>query len=104
MKSFHNTIDLHSHELTDAKHKARSQQDIILDYFQRYPDSWATPFEIQMNLFTKMTPITSIRRAMTNLTNAGKLRKTHVKVVEKWGAWNHKWRLMIEKPEQLTIF
>ncbi len=101
--NFHNTIELTGHALTQAESKARSQQDFFMQYFKCYPDAWKTPFEIQKDVLPN-APITSVRRAMTNLTDAEKLRKTHVKIIEKHGALNHKWRLKNEKPEQRKLF
>jgi hypothetical protein len=102
MKTYHNTLDLRGPLLDIAKIKARSQQEIILEYFTQCHDVWLTPFEVQTRVLPQ-APITSVRRSMTNLTKAGKLRKTHVKVQEKLGAPNHKWRLA-GKPRQQSLF
>lgn len=39
-------------------------------------------------------PITSIRRAITNLTEAGYLHKTHIKIKSPWGRREHCWEIL----------
>ena len=99
---FHNTIELTGRDLQSAQTKARSQSEIILDYFQRFDDVWLTPFQVQKRTLPN-APITSVRRSMTDLTKAGKLRKTGIMAKEKYGALNHKWRLA-GKPQQRQLF
>ena len=99
---FHNSTNLTGRDLQSAQTKARSQSEIILAYFQRLPGLWLTPFEVQI-LVLPNAPITSVRRSMTDLTKAGKLRKTGIMAKEKYGALNHKWRLA-GKPQQRQLF
>ncbi len=99
---FHNSTNLTGRDLQAAQTKARSQSEIILDYFQRFDDVWLTPFQVQKRTLPN-APITSVRRSMTDLTKAGKLRKTNVKVQEVLGSPNHKWRLA-GKPRQRRLF
>ena len=79
---FHNSIPIEGEELSEAKKKARTQQSVILEIFKRNPDKWFTPFDIQDSTGNdpdepeeRYQIITSIRRAITNLTNAGFLEK-----------------------------
>lgn len=51
---------------------AARQEDLILDWFRRFPTSRVTPSELGRSF--PSWPITSIRRALTNLTDAGELR------------------------------
>jgi len=48
-------------------------------------------------------PITSVRRAMTNLSNQGKLEKSNVMMLERYGKKNHYWHLAGVK-DQLEMF
>lgn len=87
---FYNTVGLLGERKREARRSATSQQRKILDYFAAYPTSGFTPFEIQEAVLPE-APITSVRRAITNLTNLGRLQKT-VLVEERFGLPNHRWR------------
>lgn len=92
MKSFYNTIGIQGEILFDAIDKAFSQQELIFEFMKRNQNKEFTPFEIHAILFDEKTPITSIRRAMTNLQGEGKIKKTEKKVMEKFGKVNFKWK------------
>jgi hypothetical protein len=68
---YHNTVDLSGKELEKRQKRCDSQAEKILKYFQDRPDGYYTPFEIQLNLYWNNVPITSIRRAMSDLTKLG---------------------------------
>lgn len=87
--SWHNTTD--ERNMEELNVRAESQEDKVLDYFRRNPDRTFTPFHIQKAVLPD-SPITSVRRAMTNLTKAGRLIKLTVKVKEKYGVSNYKWK------------
>lgn len=98
---FHNTIPIEGEQLEKAKQRAVTQQGQILQLFKREPDRWFTPFDIQDITGEDRTMpdlrymlITSIRRAITNLTHAGYLVKgdKEMQVREQWGVNNNKWR------------
>jgi len=72
--SYHNTTETTGPDLQEYEAKAIGQEDLILDYFNN-TTSGHTPSHIQSVLLPR-SPITSVRRAITNLTNAGKLVKT----------------------------
>lgn len=72
--------------------KALTQSQTIHEWFKKNPKEAATPFEIMDHCKFKC-PITSIRRAMTDLTSEGLLVKTNEKVVERYGISNYKWML-----------
>jgi len=82
---FYNTTQLKNGDLDRAKKKASSQQERILAFFMSNPGRLFTPDEVWTHVFpvrdfgddSRNTPITSIRRAITNLTKAGYLEKTH---------------------------
>ena len=72
--------------------KAKTQSEIILEWFQKNPKEAATPFEVQDAC--KLTcPITSVRRALSDLTADGLLVKTNEKIVERFGISNYRWTL-----------
>jgi hypothetical protein len=75
--------------------KARDQDRLILGYFKALntPLSPSQIFNILMTFdeIPKDTPLTSIRRAITNLTKRGLLRKTDKKVIGKYGRQEYLW-------------
>lgn len=98
---FHNTIPIEGEELKEAKYKAVTQQDLVLLIFKRDPLTWFTPYDIQEFCGNdrslpelRYMLITSIRRAITNLTNAGYLIKgtKDIQVREQWGMNNNRWK------------
>lgn len=101
MSKFHNTINLQGDDLSRAEQKARTQNEIILDFFQNNPEKELTPFEVQSQAGLFQYPITSIRRALTDLTKDDKLEKTACQKKGNFGTLNYCWKL---KNSQLTLF
>lgn len=98
MPQFHNTIELTGEPLQQAEKKALTQEDKIYNFFVKKAGKEFTPCEIlQILTFTgilpKVTPITSIRRAISNLTTAGKLIKTDTRKLGFFGTLNYTWKL-----------
>jgi len=92
--SFYNTIELAGDQLTQARTQVRSQEDRILALFQRYRLSW-TPADVLVYMPAR-TPITSVRRAMTNLTAKGLLKKIPLSEKTRVGYYGkpvHSWTL-----------
>jgi hypothetical protein len=76
---FHDTVPIEEERLPEARKRAARQKEAVLDYFrQRYSMSF-TPMEIwkEVNHITTGTSIllTSVRRAISDLTKEGKLTK-----------------------------
>jgi hypothetical protein len=74
---FHDTVPLPEERLPEARKRAARQKEAILDYFrQRYSMSF-TPSEVWHGVDQIAMPmlITSVRRAITDLTKEGKLTK-----------------------------
>jgi hypothetical protein len=88
----HNTTHLTGEALRKRRQDARDQQNVILGWFERYPDRLFAPHEL-VHLFPPAVPLTSIRRALTNLTTAGKLIKTETRIDGPYGDLVHCWRL-----------
>ena len=89
-KDYFNTNDETGEVLKKSRFKASSQQVKILEYMSRYFNELSTPWDIQMHVLPD-TPITSVRRALTNLTDAGLIFKTDYKKTGKYGKINHTW-------------
>ncbi len=95
-KSFHNTINLTGEELTKVNARAAKQEDLILSIFKANPDRNLSPTQIHSIFqlrYQLHSPITSIRRGLTNLTKDEKLIKTEVKVKGNYGLDEHCWTL-----------
>ena len=86
---FYNTINEVTNTLVASNNTSRTQENIILDCF----NSTEEPLSPSMvHFLTKLKcPITSIRRAMTDLSKAGKLNKTTEYTIGKFGKKEHLW-------------
>ncbi len=100
LSDFYNTISLSGEELDRARVKAHTQAGQILDLFHKNPDAMMTPIEVLDILKWKAFRITSVRRAMTNLSDGSRyadgvapLVKTSAMKVERYGMSNHYWKL-----------
>jgi hypothetical protein len=93
---FHNTLSLQGAELAENDSKANSLARLILKFFRQNPGCTFTPFEVQEKLDLGRKPITSIRRAMTDLTQTDPpcLVKTDIRKQGVYGADNFCWRLV----------
>lgn len=90
--SHHNTTNLAGSEFERREEKAKSQEVIILRLFQQNPTKDFTPHEV-MDRLGLPCPITSVRRAITNLTVAGELIRTEKKRMGNYGMNTYCWRL-----------
>lgn len=89
---YHNTNELIAGELKEARRSASNQEAKILDFFEYNKDRDFTPEEIQYHLLMSRHPITSIRRAITDLTEQGYLRKTNIMRPGRYGKPVHTWQ------------
>ena len=89
---YYNTNKEAGETLKASRKKAATQEERILEFFKRHSRSELCPFEVAHILFPG-TPITSIRRAMTNLTKKGYLEKLDKFKPGAYGKQNHVWRL-----------
>lgn len=92
-KNFYNTISATGQTLIEFSDKAKGQEDLILEFFQRHPNKEFTPAEITLFTFLNECPITSARRGITNLTIQGKLIKTGNQKAGAYGKPNYCWAL-----------
>jgi Fe2+ or Zn2+ uptake regulation protein len=91
---FFNTISLEGDELKEARKTVSKQNDRILLIMKS--GRQLTPFDVHFEYEKrfKAAPITSIRRAMTTLTDCGKLKKLDQMVEAEYGKRNHLWQLV----------
>lgn len=91
---FYYTVALNQDELEAAKKQTSSQATRIVGLF-RILNIPMTPDEVH-TVYCAMysdTPLTSIRRAMTDLTEQNLLEKTPETKKGRYGMINHKWKL-----------
>ncbi len=92
---YYNTTHRKGNELAAYRLSVKSQEDAILDMFDI--DDEFTPSEVWDALPPEMgaVPLTSVRRAITNLEQAGELEKTGRYRRGKYGRPEGIWRLML---------
>ena len=90
---YFNTIGLKGKELKVREFRTGTQNKLILDCFKERPGMELTPFEVRVMTHQIYTPITSIRRAMTTLTDMGYLVKTQTRKLGEYGELNYTWKL-----------
>lgn len=69
--------------------KVWQQRDRILTFYKVYKQ--ATPSRVHQMIFSNKTPLTSVRRAICDLTRQGLLRKTKTKRQGIYGRDEHIW-------------
>lgn len=90
--SYYNTTHSTRGQLSRFEGKALSQEERILEWFREYEQP-ASPSGLCQLLYHGQVPVTSIRRAFTNLTNAGDLVKTDNQVEGPYGRPEYQWKL-----------
>lgn len=101
--SFYNTTGEIGEKLKEFESKCKGQELIVLKFFQEKKYTLFSPVDVLDNCFSENTPITSVRRAITNLTKAGFLIKTDKKVKGMYGKDNYLWKFNAES-EQNNLF
>ena len=69
MYSYHDTVTESGVNLDTYESKAKSQELLIMDFFNAHKGLYFGASQIWMQCFEKNTPITSVRRSLTNLSN-----------------------------------
>lgn len=92
-QSFYNTINASPEQANLFNHQCCNQETLILELFNKKKDDLLTPCDI--SAYFPKWPITSIRRAITNLTQDGKLVKTEVHRLGIYGKNNCCWMVAV---------
>ena len=100
MNRYHNTTESTQPELAKYRQKASSQDDQLLEFFKKVAPIEYTPSQLLGIVFKGSVPITSVRRALTNLTNQGDLVKTGEQINGPYGRPEFKWRLAEKTPQR----
>ena len=90
--SYYNTTGLVGPELQERIDKCKSQEDKVLVLFKSYPKGKFTPADVHKHVL-QASPLTSVRRAITDLTNDGHLIKLEERKKGNYGHPNRTWRL-----------
>ena len=96
--SYFNTNNIEGEALNQAHKDNESQEDRVYKIFQEQQKPMAY-FEVH-DLFGRLAaPEQSIKRALTNLLNEGKLTKTGIKTQGIWGRPCYKYQLRNDRTE-----
>ena len=90
--TYYNTTDSVAPERDLFESQARSQEEVLAVFFNNNPLGQYQPSQIQTTLFPN-APITSVRRALTNLTERGILEKTTIQRQGPYGRPEYLWRM-----------
>ena len=91
--SYYNTNSESGETLTTSRIRVNIQERDIISVFNGRPGRKMTPFDVQDDVGHHV-PITSIRRAITNLTSRGVLTKSDAMKLGRYGKMNHCWELV----------
>ena len=89
---YYNTNDETGSQLTRSRSNSNTQEKIILELFKDSPNLMFSPFDV-LELTELNAPITSIRRALADLTSKGKLTKSSIMKKGPYGKQVHCWKL-----------
>ena len=107
-KEYYNTLNESSEDVKVSKIKAKKQKDQILSIY-KHTLRPMTPAEIWegYGYKNKNVPLTSIRRAITNLETEGLLKKPNIQKPGVYGKMNHCWiyeKRIIKHDDQFSLF
>jgi len=100
--NYYNTNNEKGATLKMSQEKAKSQEQMVLDFFRSHDQLGVTPervlrhFKIMEKLSESRwhnTPITSIRRSFSNLKNKGLIEKTNRTIEGDFGKQINIWKL-----------
>ena len=89
---YYNTTNEQGEDLRELMNKAMTQQKRIVELFKANKGKELTPPEVLNELFSSSTPLSSIRRAITDATNEGELIQTSSKKKGLYGVNNYCWK------------
>lgn len=93
----YNTTNESGQTLIDFESKAKTQDDEVLKFIKS--KSIASPSFVWRSLYKERTPLTSVRRAMSNLTKKGLLIKTDIKQIGPYGRPEYCWKFYKSQKE-----
>ena len=101
--AFYQTIDQTGSALKESNKKASKQEDLIYSLFVKCNQPLSPSMVLSQSGLN--CPITSIRRAITDLTNSGRIVKTDRQVRGMYNKPEHLWELPdLAEPKQVSLF
>ena len=91
--SYYNTLGIADRQLRDAIEKTTKQEKIVLLLFEAKKEMTPCECHAMYVHVVKNTPLTSIRRAITDLTTKGSLIQTGSKRLGIYGKDNYVWKI-----------
>ena len=88
---FYNTAGETGGKLKECQHAVVRQERAILAFMEGRPGQLFTAREVLAQTLPFGTPLTSVHRSFSNLTDKGKLLKTDVMRKGPYGRKNHCW-------------
>lgn len=106
MTAYHNSTNLKHETLFRAEQKAKSQNIRILEFFEMFRTRNWTASEVwdSVGMKSEGSPLTSTRRAISNLIKQGKLIKTEMQTEGIYGRMEYVYRLTSSEPIIHTLF
>lgn len=102
--TYYDTTHVSAPKLREYRRKASVQEQRIEQYMRARPFAMFSPDHIQATVVPD-APLTSVRRAMTNLTKAGVLEKTDRQVTGTYGRPVYLWRYAPRSdPQQISLW
>jgi len=100
--TYYNTTNLKGEELAAAQAQARTQeQDVYEILFLSSRPLGASEVMERLNHFNKRPPITSVRRAISNLKKSGQVERADHQTIGPYGRREYAWTL--RQREQVNV-
>jgi hypothetical protein len=101
--NYHHTTAVDAGTRAEYERKAQGQEAIVLDLFCASFPARLSPEQVRDRVLSD-APLTSVRRAISNLTRAGVLRKCEEHVIGDYGRPVHVWQWVSEEPKPGRTF
>jgi len=98
MAIYYNTTHVEGDQLAEYVAQAADQEARVFEFFFHNPDTLFTPEHIQRYVMPE-APLTSARRAITNLTSRGLIVKSEKQGIGQFGRPVHYWY----RPKTLSV-
>lgn len=93
MSSYYNTTSQTGQRLLEFCGKAKTQDNRIYEFLVKHEFHWFSPESLRLLIFGEKTPITSVRRSLTSLTEQGKIEKSPTaNALSEFNRPTHTWR------------
>jgi predicted ArsR family transcriptional regulator len=101
-RAYHDTTNTSRADVAQYEQRAQRQDELVRALFRKHSPFPLSPSQAHRALGETFGPLTSLRRAVTNLERDGVLEKLEQTVRGKYGRPEHLWRLK-RQPEQARL-